>query len=86
MQVRLGIVWLGSGKARLEMHGLRVRVRQRQAGDAYTFKLTLPSKYKGVLFRTINITGTVYLANECRVRLAPIMFPHATFHHSVGGH
>ena len=35
--------------------------------------------FAGVTWRTINITGTVYLANECRVRLAPHMFPHAEF-------
>ena len=37
--------------------------------------------FAGVTWRTINITGTVYLANECRVRLAPHMFPHAEFQH-----
>ena len=39
--------------------------------------------FAGAVWRTINITGTVYLANECRVRLAPILFPHATFYHTT---
>ena len=40
--------------------------------------------FAGVTWRTINITGTVYLANECRVRLAPHMFPHAQQFHQGG--
>eukprot|EP00035_Acanthoeca_spectabilis_P024449 m.453880 g.453880 ORF g.453880 m.453880 type:complete len:265 (-) comp20566_c0_seq1:112-906(-) len=31
--------------------------------------------FGGVFWRTVNITGTIYLANEARVRLGPIMFP-----------
>lgn len=31
--------------------------------------------FGGVLWRTVNIAGTIYLANEARVRLGPLMFP-----------
>jgi hypothetical protein len=35
----------------------------------------IPKLFGGVFWRTVNITGTIYLANEARVRLGPIMFP-----------
>ena len=35
----------------------------------------IPMLFGGVFWRTVNITGTIYLANEARVRLGPLMFP-----------
>ena len=31
--------------------------------------------FGGVFWRTLNIAGTIYLANEAQVRLGPILFP-----------
>jgi len=39
--------------------------------------------FGGVSWRTINIIGTIYLANEARVRLAPVMFPDVEFRHAT---
>ena len=33
--------------------------------------------FQGCFWRTFNIVATVFIANECRVRLAPVMFPHS---------
>lgn len=35
----------------------------------------LGTVFGGVFWRTVNITGTIYIANEARVRLGPLMFP-----------
>jgi len=35
----------------------------------------LGTLFGGVFWRTVNITGTIYIANEARVRLGPLMFP-----------
>lgn len=43
-------------------------VRQRAKGG-------VGGIFGGVLWRTVNIAGTIYLANEARVRLGPVMFP-----------
>lgn len=43
-------------------------VRTRSQGGLKTF-------CGGMFWRTVNISGTIYIANEARIRLAPIMFP-----------
>lgn len=46
----------------------------RQYYNYYSRGLT--RLFQGCLWRTLNIVATVFIANECRVRLAPVMFPH----------
>jgi hypothetical protein len=53
---------------RVTYGGFLDTVKQRVGGGVSVF-------FGGVFWRTVNITGTIYLANEARVRLGPIMFP-----------
>eukprot|EP00038_Savillea_parva_P011222 m.196022 g.196022 ORF g.196022 m.196022 type:complete len:265 (+) comp19676_c0_seq1:208-1002(+) len=53
---------------RVQYGGFVDTVKKRMAGGVGML-------FGGVFWRTVNITGTIYLANEARVRLGPVMFP-----------